>query len=161
MGVEDIEEDGRGVEEDSDYESDEEEREEKEQRAGSWWRTLVSKVWGEVERETEEVEEEGLVVCAGLDAPRWSCGGPVMPVRVVSMGQPELVVEGQPLARVRMMSAGEVARVEHPARKGTTAEGMSEAMELEEGDWRKGMSCREVVDATREEEQSKEFLRWL
>ena len=61
-------------------------------------------------------------------------------MRVAAVGGPELVFEGQPVARVRRMSGGEVMLMEHPSRRGTTADGMSEALQLEEGDWRKGLT---------------------
>ena len=44
--------------------------------------------------------------------------------------------------------------------EGTTTKGMLETLEHEEGDWRKGLNWKQVLEATREPQRDKAYKEW-
>ena len=84
------------------------------------------------------------VVCAAVDRPRWLQGDsrPHVPVRLLGGAMPRLVRKGEVIARGKRVAAEEVMFVSKEAQTKDLVTGF----DVPEGDWRHGMTARQLVD---------------
>ena len=151
---------------------------------GPWTLAHAEAAWkAELQERMERLEEDDMGVATGLARPMWcdSSNKSIVAVRGYYDGEePMLVRKGTVIAEATPAKTEEVmalkeavanvrelashlrgTTVQDICKQGTNVEHMSEDLEHAQGDWRRGLSRKQVVRATRQPDRNAEYEQWL
>ena len=106
-----------------------------------------------------------------VTSPKWheQLGTAVVPVNGINTtDEPMIIRAGERVAVGCRMASATVALLQQPepegdpsvCEEGTVVKGMRTAIEHDEGDWRRGLSWKQVVEETKQADKNTRFLEW-